>query len=1196
VGESTGARRFVGRASELARLDALLRGALDGRPAAVLVAGEAGVGKSRLLGELYRMADPLGVRVVEGACLPLGEAAPYVPIVSILRSVAHAVPPAALPAILGPGRAELARLVPEFGERGAAAPPATLAEDTTAQARLFELVAGALDRLARSAPLIVAIEDVHWADRSTRDLADFLIRGLRDQPILLLMTLRTDELDAEDDIRAWVAEVDRLPRVERLDLGPLPREDVATLIGAIIGREPAPDLVDRFTARAVGNPFLVEELAEAAAAGGAASELPAHLRELLLARLAGLDDTAQAVLRAAAAIGTHLDDELLADCVSLPAPNLMAALRAGLERGILVRTDGGIGRSPGFAFRHALLRDAIYGELFPSERVRLHGAYAAALERRAERDPARVPAAELAYHSDAAGQPERALPAHLRAGRDATRMFAFAEARRHYERALELWAAVDDAEAAAGTTLTDLLERASDAAAYEGDYRSAVARIDEAIERVDPATEPAQAGALREKQRWLLWEAGETEAATAAVREALRLIPADPPSSERARVLAHAAGLDMMAGRPRPALGGARDAIRVARAASALPEEALGLGIQGWAVATLGDVEAGVASFREGMRIAEMLGSVDGLALGYTNLASLLDRAGRTKEALAAALEGYAAVAQSGLARTFGGYLLGHAARMHYHLGTWDQAETLIAEGIALGPVPKARLFLLIQRARIAAAQGRSDVAASALGSALELESDLGGTEYAASLLEARVEAAAWAGRIAEARVAIDDALQVPTAGRLPDPALAWVGAMGMRIEADAAEVGRARRDEVAIGAAEARAVALVDWLRGWLPAGDLARQEAIARALEPRAAAIVALLEAEHARLIGRADPAAWRVAADAWMAIGRPFPAAYARARLGAALLSEGARAAAREALGEAHAAAARLGAVPLIKDIEGLGRLARIDLATPGIAHPPEGEGTADGSAEALGLTPREREVLRLVAAGWSNQEIADSLAISRKTASVHVSNILGKLGVSGRVEAAVAAARLGLGPIEAADRADDPRPAQHPAGRAVHQTLVFTDIVGSTALIAVIGDAAWRDLRRWHDATLRRLFEQHDGHEIDHAGDGFFVAFASAADAVACAQAIQRTLGEHRRTTGFAPAVRIGIHSGDAHPEGKAIAGLAVHVAARVAAQAEGGQILASDAAIHEARIPAGSRLTEVRLEGVPEPIAVALLPW
>jgi class 3 adenylate cyclase len=480
------------------------------------------------------------------------------------------------------------------------------------------------------------------------------------------------------------------------------------------------------------------------------------------------------------------------------------------------------------------------------------------------------------------------------------------------------------------------------------------------------------------------------------------------------------------------------------------------------------------------------------------------------------------------------------------------------------------------------------------MAAAMELERTPGAVEYGALLLEARVELAVWSGRIAEARAAIDEALRVPTAGRLPDPALAWVGALAMRIEADAAEEGRLRRDEVAVGGAEQRAVAVVDWLRGWLPAGDLAGQEARARAMEPRAAAIVALLEAEHARLEGRSDPAAWDAVAAAWETVGRPFPAAYARARSGAALLAAGQRGPARAALLEAHATAERLGAGPLAADIERLARLARIDIAAPTAGAP--SEDAPDSAAAAIGLTAREREVLRLVAAGWTNQEIAESLAISRKTASVHVSNILGKLGVSGRVEAAVAAARLGLGPDDASRDTDEAPVDHHRQGKAVHQTFVFTDIVGSTALVEVIGDAAWRDLRRWHDATLRRLFEEHDGREIDHAGDGFFVAFGSAAKAVACAQAIQRTLGEHRRATGFAPAVRIGLHTGEAQPDGRAFTGSAVHVAARVAAQADGGEILASEATLREARAAPTGRPTEVHLKGIGEPVTVVTLAW
>ena len=145
---------------------------------------------------------------------------------------------------------------------------------------------------------------------------------------------------------------------------------------------------------------------------------------------------------------------------------------------------------------------------------------------------------------------------------------------------------------------------------------------------------------------------------------------------------------------------------------------------------------------------------------------------------------------------------------------------------------------------------------------------------------------------------------------------------------------------------------------------------------------------------------------------------------------------------------------------------------------------------------------------------------------------------------------------------------------PSGIETHLTMMFTDIVGSTALITVIGDPAWRDLRRWHDATLRTHFERHAGREVDHAGDGFLVAFEEAASAVGCAIEIQRSLVEHRRVSGFAPSVRIGLHTGKVHRDGSAFAGAALHVASRVAASAGAGQILATAATVQEAEVATG----------------------
>jgi len=993
---------FIGRASELKRLEDALDRAWAGRGTVVVIAGEAGVGKTRLVERFADAARSRDARVIEGACLDVGDGAlPYAPFVEILREV-RATEPGHLPALLGPARGEVTRLLPELATRAADLPNPAAELDPSAQSRLFELILGVFERIARKTAVVIVVEDVQWADRATLDLLTFLARALLDERVLLLVTARTDDLGRRGLALAALAELERDAGVERIELMPFGRDELAEQLESLVGQPADASVVDRILARSDGNPFYVEEFVAAGAHREA--ELPPRLRDVLAGRLAALPESSVAVLRAAAAAGRRIDDGLIGEALQLPADDLADALREAVASGLLSQRNGA---GTSFAFRHALLQEFVAAGLFPGERVALHGAYARALEARAAEGGGTAPAAELARHWDAAGDMPRALSAVLPAAREADRVYAFADALRHWQRALELWPAVRVEDRPPQASETELLHRAAEAAVLAGEYTRAVELGRAAAASVSAALNPERAGYLSERLRWYLWEAGERDAAAAAVHEALVLLPKDPPSSTRARALAHLAGIEMYARDYAVAVTHAREAVDEARAAGALGEEAMALGVLGWGSAVLGDVNGGIEIFHSAMAIADQLGSVEGLALGASNLASLLDRVGRSAESHDAAVQGYETVAALGVGRTYGGLLLGFAAKAQLALGRWDEAEKTTTDGLRRGATGRAALWLLINRARVLLGRGRFDEAGAALERARGLDAQLGESEFRSALLAAEAELAVWSGRPADARAVTDVGLARARPGELPDPSLAWLAALGFRAEADLAEAARARHDAVALSAAEAHGDAIGQVVAGGLAAARGIRHDA------GRGEALTRLIAAEQARLSGRSEPPAWAAVAVAWERAGRPFPTAYARYREAEAILAtRGPRAGAQAAAREALDIAGRLGAAPLQADVERLARLARLDLGAAA-AGSPEGTSSLRDPAAAFGFTPRESEVLQLVAGGWTNQQIADALFISRKTASVHVSNILGKLGVNSRVEAAAIAHRLGLG---------------------------------------------------------------------------------------------------------------------------------------------------------------------------------------
>ena len=518
---------MVGRTDEFGRLATAMAAAREGEPRTVLVSGEAGVGKTRLVAEAIATAEASGTEVLRGGCIVLGEGTlPFAPVVEALRVFVRQTDPARVDALVGAGRPELARLVPDLG-------PVTAAEDrglaiASDQSRLFEFVLGFLERLAATAPVLFVVEDLHWSDRSTRDLLGFLVRNLRDTPITLLLTYRSDDLHRRHPLLPFLAELERTGRAERLDLRPLTLGDAGSQLRAIAGHDLDAGLVASIHARSNGNPFFAEELLAAAGDDGR-SMLPATLRDVVLARVAGLAEPTQEFLRVASATGQRLDPAILAEAVAMDEATLYDALRESVQRQVLVADPtAGVER---YAFRHALVQEAIYDDLLPGERTRLHSAFARSLERRGGDDPNQ--AAELAYHWYAAHDLPRAFGASVTAGQVAESRHAYAEASTSYERAIELWDQVPDAADRAGRDRVDLLSTAASVGRFIEPAR-AVDLTRTAIGLVDATADPARAGFLNERLGRYCWIAGQGEAAQAAYREAVRLTPADPPSVGRA--------------------------------------------------------------------------------------------------------------------------------------------------------------------------------------------------------------------------------------------------------------------------------------------------------------------------------------------------------------------------------------------------------------------------------------------------------------------------------------------------------------------------------------------------------------------------------------------------------------------------------------------------------------------------------------
>lgn len=1001
----------VGRRRESDAIATRIDEMVDGRTVHVLVAGEAGIGKTRLVDAAAAAAEAHGMRVLRGACAAAGTGGiPYGPLVEALRTVVRDLDPAVLAAALGPSKHDLARLVPALGDSRPGDPDAL--ESRSLSGRLLEALLGFFERLSEHSPVVLVIEDLHWADPATREAVAFLVGNLRTQPVVIVTTVRTDDLHRGHPLLPWLREAERAGRIERVDLTRLDRDGTVRMLVGILGDEATIELADRIHARSDGNPFFIEELAIAREGGRGMGALPPTLREILLARIGATSPAAQAVIGVAAVAGRRVDHDLLADVATLDEAALLDGLRTAVEARLLV-ADAEPGRPEGYAFRHALVQEAAYGDLLPSERRRLHIAFAEALERRSVADAPSEAGywSELAHHWSAARVEDRAFDASVHAGDAAERTFAFDDARRHLERVIEMWPTIDDPGRRSGLDRAAVLAHAAQAAWLAGDARRGVAWMREAVAEVDPERDPTRAARLQAQLVRALWTAGDSPAALRATAIAVEVSAKNPHTAERAEVLARHAQLLMLVDRCRESRELADSAIEIAREVGARAIEGHALNTRGLDLSAEGRGTEAVASLREALAIAYEVADADDIGRAYVNLAEALVRVGRLEEAADAAEAGMAAAREVGIASTYGAFIRADAVQIDFELGRMDEARRLMEDPWGSGTTAlQAHRYDLARHVGLLVATGDPTADAKIRELREHLASIPLESQFHGALWIAEAEALSWAGRPAEALDLVRSALV-----ELDGNEWTWcrirLGRIGVGVAADTAAVARARRDSVAADRAAAAGEAIADATLSLLTDDDPSAEAPLAA----EHGAERATIEAERSRLVSASPAELWRTTAERWSAVGRPYLEAIARYREGEANLEAGDRAAAAAALVAASAPARAMGARPLVEAIAAMARRARIDIAAGSATTGTEGDGSSDGITapiDPFGLTPREREVLALVATGRTNKQIAAELFVSESTAGVHVSNILGKLGVTGRAEAAAIAARLGL----------------------------------------------------------------------------------------------------------------------------------------------------------------------------------------
>jgi DNA-binding CsgD family transcriptional regulator len=947
---------MIGRGRELRHLRDVLRETLDGIPRAVVVAGEAGIGKTRLLTE-FQAEAAASARILVGQCVDLGSAGiPYAPIISVLRSLVQQAGADAVLSAAGPGGGALTLLLPELSDGPT--------DRAAGVGRLHEMVAVLLETFARDQPIVVVIEDLHWVDGASLTVLQFLLNAVTAGRVMLVLSYRSDDVGRGHPLRSFLSGAERARLLSRIELRRLSRQEVRAQAREILGTTPDADTIASVFERSEGVPFFVEELVDRDCVG-----LPDTLRDILLARYERLENSAQQLLRILSAGGMTVSHRLLAAVYERSAPgrnaqDLDVAVRDAMSANVLLAGPDN------YSFRHALVREAIHADLLPGERGRFHTWFAEALEASGDRA-----SAEVAQHWFAAGNPARAFPTALAAMDDARRSYAYASAAQLGERALSLWGQIPHPEQSAGMSRVDLLAKTASALRNAGDGERSLAMVNVAIAECEDRTGVTFARLLRDKAYYLgnVGRAGSIP----LLEQALELVPPGLDEHLRGTLLNTLAGRLMTDADLERAIEVAEEALTLALSIGSPSQASIAANLAGMCKAQRGQLAEGLAQLDSARSLAE---GDPGAMLRYrVNASDLRFHLGQYERALALAEKGMVRARELGVERVSGVVLASNAVDPLIALGRWDRADEVIERMLALAPPAAFRMYLQRAKLWLLLWRGNSDIAFAQYREWRPSMDSAGMIEIQSLLASAGVIAEIFLerGEVQRAWDQVAAALEDP---RLPIPGHTLpLLAVAARVLARRRDVGAAPQEEV--DAAELRLRERLELLRYWptwpIWAGQVEAELATESQVDGWSRALEAATD----------GPANLR---------------AYSLLRLGQAQVESGDRPDGRESLRAAVAEAAELGSGLIVDRAVAVADRAGLLLDDE---HPAR-------TATSLELTPRERQVLGLIEQGLSNRQIGEQLFISAKTASVHVSAILRKLGAATRTEAAFVASQLSV----------------------------------------------------------------------------------------------------------------------------------------------------------------------------------------